>query len=274
MAVENQYEDKKAPITLEQYINNPAGKGSSTVPSIVRESIMNSYKRRFDNLLLRENGKIKYYQYKNTENNIYYTLVKVPSETIPDFYYDVVFKFYTDAGVSDGGRDLKKYYVQFFSNDPSFVYTYAYVFIQKNLFLTELKSKLSMQVVREKPTERNPDEVVNYVKSIVFAYLFLNERGLLNKATFGSAQEFNINELLRLVEDAEDKIADRQKEDKKVNHRKKIVVNDKNLANKLKRFGIGDNPMSRVVFTTKKSVGVKKTDAVNSVKNVKKTKRR
>ena len=68
MAVENQYEDKKAPITLEQYINNPAGKGSSTVPSIVRESIMNSYKRRFDNLLLRENGKIKYYQYKNTKD--------------------------------------------------------------------------------------------------------------------------------------------------------------------------------------------------------------
>ena len=149
MAKKDKKEDGPLHITLEEYINNPYGKGNSTVPAIVREATMNSYKHKFDNLMLRENGKIKYFLFQNKETNEYYSLVKVPSEIIPKFYYDVVIKFYATADVKDAGRSMKNYYVQFFSNDPAFNYTYAYVFNKKGLLIPELKDKISEQCLKE-----------------------------------------------------------------------------------------------------------------------------
>ena len=262
------------PMTLEQYIDNPGGKNNAANPAMLRNSLMNLYRNKFDNILLRENGKIRHYLYKDTKNNVFYILVKVPSEIIPDFYYDVVFKFYTDAGVEDAGRSLKKYYIQFFSNDPAFVYTYAYVFIQKDLFVTELMPKMTMQAARQEPTEKNPNQVVNYVKSLMFAYLFMEDRKLLNLSAFKDAEEFTLNTLLSEVEDAEDKIADRQREDKNVSHRKKLVATDKNVIRAIKKYGIGTEDNSRLVVATKKAKGIKKVSAVNSIKTTRKTRRR
>lgn len=259
MAITNK-KDAEKPMTLEDYINNPYGKGSSAIPAIVREGALNTYKAKFNNLMLRENGKIKYYLFKDTNNNTYYVLVKVPSETVPKFYYDVVFKFYTDAGVMEAGRNLKKYYIQFFSNDPSFVYTYAYSFNKEGLFITELASKMSKEALSEEPKERNPKQDIGYVKTIIFAYIFLNEKGLLTQSAFGFAESYTQRTLLDMIMDTDDKIADRQREDKFVDHKKKIVVKDKKLLNKIKSYDISSGAETRLVGTTKK---------INHIKGVK-----
>ena len=257
--------------TLEEYIKNPEGKGNSTVPAIVRESIMNDYKTRFSNLMLRENGKVKYYLYKNNTDNVYYSLVKVPSESIHDFYYDVVFKFSATEDTPDAGRNLAKYNIQFFSNDPAFVYTYAYVFEKNGLFIDELKSKMSSEALKYEPKERNPKQVINYVKSIVFAYLVLSERGLLTKATYGSAETYNPNLLLDQIEHADQKIRERQEEDKEISHRKKLKI-DTDLQKKLSRYNVNlsKKGASRIALVSKKAGKVKKTSAINSTKRTKK----
>lgn len=259
---DNKKEDGPLHITLEEYINNPYGKGNSTVPAIVREATMNSYKQKFDNLMLRENGKIKYFLFQNKEANEYYSLVKVPSEIIPKFYYDVVIKFYATADVKDAGRTMKNYYVQFFSNDPAFNYTYAYVFNKKGLLIPELKGKILEQCLKEEPKERNPEMTVGYVKSIVFAYLFLNQRGLLLKASYRIAEDYTPLAFKDLVMDSDSKIEDREREDKLVDHRKKKVVS-KALADKIQSYGITDAAKNRLVTTTKRATTVKKTKAIN-----------
>lgn len=269
MAIFNKKNEAK-PMTLEDYINNPYGKGSASIPAMIREGALANYKHKFDNLMLRENGKVKYYMFKDTNNNAYYVLVKVPSETIPKFYYDVVFKFFTDSDVSDAGRNLKKYYIQFFSNDPSFVYTYAYAFNKEGIFINELASKMSRQALTEEPKERNPKQDIGYVKTIIFAYLFLNEKELLSKQAFGNAESYTLKTLLDMIVDADDKIADRQREDKFVDHRKKLVVSDKKLLKKIKGYGISAGANSRIVGTTKRAASIKGVQQANKIKRTKK----
>lgn len=269
MAIINKKKDEQKPMTLEEYIDNPFGKGSSAIPKSIREGALNTYKAKFGNIMLRENGKIKYYLFKDNTNNIYYCLVKVPSETIPKFYYDVAFKFFADSSIAESGRDLKKYYIQFFSNDPSFVYTYAYAFNQAGIFIPELASKMSKEALEEEPKERNPKQNIGYVKTIIFAYLFLNEKDLLKQSAYSSAESYTQKTLLDLIMDADEKISNRQREDKFVDHRKKLVIKDKNIIKQLNGMGIKSAEHSRLVGTTKSVGRVKGVKMTGNAKHAK-----
>ena len=44
---------------------------------------------------------------------------------------------------------LQNYYVKFFSNDPAFVYTYAHTFMEKEIFVDELKDRMSKIAVKK-----------------------------------------------------------------------------------------------------------------------------
>jgi hypothetical protein len=89
-------------LTFDQYIANPLGKRNAVMSSITRESIRANYTNRFNNILLRENGIINYYTYKSSTND-YIIHIKIPSELVKKFYYDVVIRFYTDSKVADLG---------------------------------------------------------------------------------------------------------------------------------------------------------------------------
>lgn len=259
-----------ADMTFEQYIANPMGKNNSVLNSMAREAMRTVYTNKFHNVLLKENGNINYYLYKDSKNNIYYAHIKIPSEVIKGFYYDTVIKFYADTSVKELGLNLEKYYVQFFSNDPAFVYTYTHAFIENGLFIKELSSKMSKEAIQKKAVEKNPNNDNGYVKSIYFAYLFLKERGLMQKVRWGEAQELDIKQLISNITHADDKIFDRQEEEAKRNKRKKIVV-DKGTARTIKKYGVSDAASERLITTTSKVKGVKKIAALNSSKNIKKT---
>jgi len=255
-------------MTLEEYINNPIGKTNAILTVAARESIRNDYSRRFDNILLRENGKINYYLFENTKNNTYYILVKVPSEVIDNFYYEVVMKFSADAKVEDLGRNLLKYKVEFYSNDPWFVYTYAHAFIKNNMFIKDTLPRMSKLARTKKPNVTNPREDTGYVKSIFFAYLFMKQRGLFNVSQYKGAEPYSQASLLKKIEPADQKIEKRQEEGKKYSKKKKLVV-DKQLAKKIESIGISDENKDRLVTTTNKVQKVKKTRAVNKTKVIK-----
>lgn len=260
-------------IKLEEYISNPMGKNNAVMPAFTREAIKRGYAKRFDNLLLRENGKINYYLYKDSNKNIYYAHIKVPSEVVPKFYYDVVFKFFADSKVKELGRNLEKYYVELFSNDPAFVFNYTHTFMKNGLFINELRAKMSREAIKTRAKERNPKDINGYVKSIYFAYLFMKQRGLLKTVSFGGAESFDIKKILSRIEHADKKILERQEEGAKISKKKKVNVDNNTLSN-ISKIDISDEAKSRLVTTTKRTVGVKHTKAVNNkTKGVKRSKR-
>lgn len=252
-------------MTFDEYVVNPMGRSNAVMSAVARESQRNSYKRRFDNLLLRENGRIDYLMYKS-DNEVYFIHIKIPSETVNDFYYDVVIKFMGDVGTAAGLKTLDRYQVQFYSNDPAFVYTYAYVFKKVGLLIPELEPRMAKKALNTPAEEKNPYNQVGYVKTIYFAYLFMKYNGLFNKVKFTAAPKFSKRLLLSNVENADEKIRKRQELGEELKRRKKTTVS--RSYNKAKNELAPKGSSSTLQVSATKKVGV----ANNKAGNVKKTK--
>ncbi len=195
--------------------------------------------------------------------------MKIPSEVVKKFYYDVVFKFYADSSVSDLGRSINKYYFKAYSNDPAFVYTHCYVFNQNGLFVEELKNKMSKEALTKAPDIKNPNKEIAYCKSLFLGYLFMKNRGLFNRLAWNDAEVYSVQKLRENIMNADEKIAQREEEGAKIDKRKKIEV-DQSTAKKLMHNKLlDDEAKSRVVTVTKKTSStnfVKKSKAINSTR--------
>lgn len=256
-------------MTFEQYILNPMGKKNAVMNATAREAIRSSYMKKFDAIMVRERGRIIYHLYKNTKKNKFYAHFKIPSETIDRFYYDVVLEFSATEDVKESGTNLLKYNVRFFSNDPAFVYTYAYVFSHNGLFIDELKPKMSRKALNTKAKEKNPYEQVGYVKTIYFAYLAMVNRGLNRLDRFkNEAIELDIKYLLSQITDADTKVGDREAEQAKLEKKKK-----KNRVPKEKSDHVNNTNNSLSIKTTK-SINRTKTIDNKNVSRSKQTKRK
>ncbi len=254
-------------MTFDEYITNPMGKNNAVLSLAVRETMRKMYTTKFNNVLLRENGKIDYFMYKGS-GATYYIHIKIPSEVVRNFYYDVVIKFIGDNKQVGSFTKLDQYQVQFYSNDPAFVFNFAYVFKKNNLFIKELSPKMARKALTTAAKEKNPDNQVGYVKSLYFAYLFMKQKGLFTKSIYDSAPGFDLRHLLRSIEDADSKIEKRQELGAEEAKKKKITVS-KDTARKLKRYDISDDSQSNLRVQTTKKVGV----VNNRAGNISKTKR-
>ena len=214
--------------TFKEYINNPQGKGSASIPN--RELIKQNYSTEWDALCLRENGLILYHMYKGNED--YFIHYKIPSGIIDKFYYDVVIRFFPPNGNKKAvmlETNLDNYEVQFYSNDPSFVFTYCYAFNSHHLFIKDLESKMSKRALKEPAKVKNPRNDIGYVKTIYFAYLEMKRGNLFSKGRWdGVADKYSKNVWNNVVAHADDKIKDSQelaaakrKEEKRLKNREK-----------------------------------------------------
>ncbi|MCM1219683.1 MAG: hypothetical protein NC548_34820 [Lachnospiraceae bacterium] len=252
-------------MTFDEYITNPMGRSNAVLSAAVREAQRNIYTNKFNNILLRENGKIDYFLYKG-KGSTYFIHIKIPSEVVKNFYYDVVIKFVGDAKKAASFTKLDKYDVQFFSNDPAFVYNYTYVFGKKGLFINELSKRMDSKALHSPAKEKNPDNTVGYVKSIYFAYLFMKQRGLFTLSMYDAAPIFDQKYLLSQVMDADKKIELRQELGAK-EKKKKDISNDTHR--RLKSRGVSDDSMGNLRVQTTKKVGV----INNKAGNISKTKK-
>lgn len=168
-------------MTFHQYTQNPMGASNSVMTN--REMYRNMYIMKLDTIMVREMGKIEYHLYKNEKKNIYYAHIKVPSEVVEKFYYDVVIQFYPSKDMKPS-KDLTKYNVRFYSNDPAFVFTFAHAFIKNEIFINEYADKMSKDAVKKTARQKNPMNTVGYVKSLYFAYLIMQRFGLFNKILY------------------------------------------------------------------------------------------
>ena len=122
-------------IIFDKYIDNPSITGAVFTN---RSMYKQMYKDKFGKVLVREQGKIDYTLYKaNDKIDSHYIHFKIPSEVIPDFYYDVVIQLYTTDNKFKNEASLRRYFVKFYSNDLWYVKSlfFAYLAMEKyNLF--------------------------------------------------------------------------------------------------------------------------------------------
>jgi len=245
-------------MTLDEYIKNPMGKNNAVFSQ--RSIFKEVYTKKFDALIVRDAGKINYRLYKDTDRR-YIMHFKIPSEIIAKFYYDVVIEFTASNIAIEAENTLKNYEVKFFSNDPAFVFTHAYSFAKNKLFIEDLMPKMSKRALTEKADIRNPKNVIGYVKTIYFAYIFIQLKGLDKKVVWlAESVPYVKKDLLAFVEDADKKVEARQ-----------LQGEQKAKEEKKKKNPTGYKPNIPSIGGNRSTKGISKTTVVNTHSMVKKT---
>ena len=254
--------------TFDEYIANPMGGKNSVFTQ--REMYRTMYTQKLDAILLREAGKIDYYLYKDKES--YIAHIKVPSEVVPKFYYDVVVEFIPKGPESGMAPNLNNSHdVRFYSNDPAFVFTFTHAFVANNMFFTDLEPKMSKQAIKKVAIEKNPQDQIGYVKSIYFAYLIMKRAGIFNKTRFNAeAKKYSKRNLLAEVEHSDKKIADRQEKAEELQKEKRVAkqkeIAKQNAAREYKPDGRAKpSTNSKTIGAVKSTKTTKRTSSIKRV---------
>ena len=250
-------------MTFYDYIQNPMGRENAVISN--RVMYRNLYQDKLDKILVREAGKIDIKAYHVGKRYICY--LKIPSEVVDKFYYDVLIEFRPPKGILPEA-DLSKYLVRFYSNDPSFVYTFTHAFVKNDLFFKDFENKMSKKAIRERGKEKNPADQVGYVKSLYFAYLIMSKRGYFSKTKY--VDKYSKASLDREIEHADKKIKDRQEAAEKKSKEKR-----KERQTTRKVSSPSNLPQPGPVMSGIRNVATtRKVGSVGRVNNIKKTKRK
>lgn len=185
--------------TLQSYLKNPVGAGAASTPQ--RKAILDTLFAKY-RALLKTNHHFKASAYRVSDSVVLH--IRVPSESVEGVHYDVCVEF-MDVGSTETSMLTKN--IKVFSNNFAFVYTYAYVMNQRGLLIEYLRPLLPKEVLSEPPKQRNPDETVNYEKSIVYAIYYIQEHRLFLRENYGPilhvSNKVSVKKELREFEDVE-----------------------------------------------------------------------
>lgn len=201
-------------MTFKEWVANPSGKGSAVMST--KTMYREMYNKKFNLVLLREANKFTYTLYKSKDEYNYYIDFKIPSEVIKNFYYDVLIEFSTKNPAFSVTGTLDKYDIRVFSNSPDFMFTHAHAYNKTGLLFTDAISKLPKESVTKVAKERNPKDEIGYVKSIYFAFLLMQQRGLFNKALFIMAKTYNKKDVIDTIMHSTEKAQLRQEAEAKI----------------------------------------------------------
>lgn len=113
-------------------------------------------------------------------NNDIIMHILVPSEVfLTELYYDVVVRF---LNVSDTGIDNNTH-VQFYSNSPAFLFTFAYIYNSNGLLYDKMIQKVGKFALTTPPTKTNPKRILGLEKSLYFAVEYIKRSGIHKTAT-------------------------------------------------------------------------------------------
>lgn len=228
----------KIQLTLNDILTNPTGKKTAYVAN--RAAIKEDLERKYYKLMKKVNNKLSYKIYK--EGVDYYFHFKIPSSTYDGLFYDVVLQFYPEDKKMSQDKTISRYYVNIFSNSPSFMFTYTYVVYHNNMLPKGFKKYCSKEALRNHPTTRNPVEVYGYEKSVYFACLYIIINKLYNKFQIErSLFRFNNKTFDDTIMTQENKLVEynrtKEKERRNIanNKRKAIQERNKSIVRKKKR---------------------------------------
>lgn len=251
------------------------GKGSNAIPS--RQLIRHDLDQRYKKMMVENKKKIQLTIYQDKID--YYFHFKIPSESNRrENTYDVVLKFMIDDDIKEvvNDKNLNRYYLQFFSNSPSFTYTFAYAFNFHDMLIQTLAKKYEPPVLKQLPLTRNPAEIISYEKTIYFAchYLLHDKRYLDKEFIKRLAKPFNEMTLSRVVRNTDQIKLEIKKEDNRIKKEKEEEKKQQDRSNSHKPRGTQlqtkktSPSMSRNKLTSRNSKGkiVAKKPSVSKIK--------
>lgn len=121
---------------------------------------------------------IKFIAYTVIDDN-YFLHISIPSDSNPNQSYDIVVCFFTGDGSVKKQTTLSNYYVKFFSNSPSFIYKYAYLYKKEGFLIDLLYDKLDTKTSDSSPSSSNQNNKMFYDKSIYIACRYLQDNKIL-----------------------------------------------------------------------------------------------
>lgn len=158
---------------MAEYMQNPLGKGASVL-------MLSSMRKVLDEEYLNIVQRISHTWY-NLQDKYYLAHIKIPSKSSDQLYYDVVIEIDIDS-IPKNVTVINNSKCRVFSNCPSFVFTYAYVFDKNKDIIPWTKKKYNKKVFESNPVKRNPTELRNYERSLYFAIKYITSNGRNYKA--------------------------------------------------------------------------------------------
>lgn len=149
------------------------------------------------------------------ENNDYFVYAKIPSESngeYPDskpIYYDVIIQLIPPNKAALAWDNIREYDAKVFSNIPSFVFTFNYVYHHKRALINLPSAYYAQKAILEKARVRNPLNLFGIDKSLWFTIYYLDEHRLFKRGIIDSFVEGDLN-LLTLLKDEEIMTQDRK----------------------------------------------------------------
>lgn len=154
-------------------MKNPLGKGASVLMLASTRKILDE---EYGNLV----QKITHKWY-SLQDKYYIAHVKIPSKSSDKLYYDVLLEIDINS-IPKNVTVINSSKCRVFSNCPSFVFTYAYVFDKNKDIIPWTKKKYNKKVFESNPVQRNPTELRNYERSLYFAIKYITSNGRNYKA--------------------------------------------------------------------------------------------
>lgn len=166
---------------LNRFLEFPSSKGSVKIPT---NELIGKYKEDYKAVKSKISAKI----YKI--GNEYFAHVLIPSGSVDKFFYDVLIQF------TSLDKTLEDSHIKIFSNSPSFVYSFAYVFYnldvdgQKNMIADDMDKlipknrltaditdkKIDDEVLEHAPVTRNPYGLPLFDKTLYFGVFYILEK--------------------------------------------------------------------------------------------------
>jgi cell fate (sporulation/competence/biofilm development) regulator YmcA (YheA/YmcA/DUF963 family) len=249
--------------TIQSFINDPLGiVGAGGAKK--REDVFQKIDAKYRHLLSAHGNAFKYNVFKVADSVI--IRVKVPSESVEGVFYDVAIEF-MDVSPKDSSLLTKN--IRIFSNNSAFAFTYAYVFEKQGMLIPYFRTKLPEMCLTVEPKVRNPREIMNYEKSVVFAVLFIREHRLFLAENFFKQMvnmtKFSIKDQVKSFQQVEQEY----KAHKSVQHKEKPVAMTRTQAADVKRVAkaAGATKSAARVDASKQQLVARKARVANKVNN-------
>jgi hypothetical protein len=149
------------------------------------------------------------------ENNDYFIYARIPSESndiYPDsapIHYDVILQLTPPNKAALALDSIREYDVKVFSNIPSFVFTFNYVYHHKRALVNLPSEYYTHRALMEKPRMRNPLYLLGIDKSLWFTVYYLDEKRVFKRSNIDSLIDESMT-LLKFLKEEHIKSQDRK----------------------------------------------------------------
>lgn len=213
-------------LNFKQFMQNPMGSATTFGGNreIIKEGLYSKY------LTMIKNVKdFEHYIYRYKDNYIFH--FKIPSEKffIEKMTYDVVLEFIPETSDSLELKSIDTgYRMRFFSNSPSFTFTYAYVLFHNDMTVAWLDKHLSKESIKKPPEIRNPVQSFGFEKTCYIAAIYIKnhdytDKKILNNKAKEIKNPLEFNKIYSEIMSCENKVAQYQKAGKlRSKHNKQV----------------------------------------------------